>query len=129
VELNKRREGFFPGEHNGANCSLRCIRTMPGEARRRPIYSCASRSPNALQRSANERRSRRRQRALADKVLAAVRAIDGRLAVREMLTDLARDEVEFVKRAAPQVRETVIERMARATNSRTTPTAPRLRGG
>jgi N-acetylmuramoyl-L-alanine amidase len=117
IELNARREF---AERNLASLFVAVHADYAGsKARGATIYSLRESVSNALQRSARDEVA---GNVISEKVLAAVRKIDENVsAVREILADLARREVDFTRDRTGVFVKSVIEHMGESTNLKDNP--------
>ncbi len=117
VELNARREF---AERNFASLFVAVHADYAGsKARGATIYSLRESVANALQRSAKDEVA---DNVLSEKVLAVVRKIDENVsAVRDILVDLARREVDLTRDRTGVFVKSVIEHMGESTNLKDNP--------
>src|SRR5581483_11624015 len=117
VELNARREF---AERNFASLFVAVHADYAGsKARGATIYSLRESVANALQRSAKDEVG---DNVLSEKVLAVVRKIDENVsAVRDILVDLARREVDLTRDRTGVFVKSVIEHMGESTNLKDNP--------
>jgi N-acetylmuramoyl-L-alanine amidase len=117
VELNKRREF---AEHNGAQLFVAVHADYAqSSARGATIYSLRESVANALQRSARDEVA---DSVLPEQMLAAVRKVEENVsALREILADLARRDVDKTRGNTGVFVKSVIEHMSESTNLKDNP--------